>query len=193
MWYVALAVVATLVVALVLANTDLILAKSAPASLEELGAADLQTTSGGGCRAVLSETPAGRARGPSVRCGEGRRRHRGPELQTILQGGDLCGSQGTIVCSLSFLSLPFIFLLFYVFLVFSFLSLNLQQVFYGPKQRRMGLGLGLVRLRVLRNLVHVGRRKGYQGNRKGEGLILGGLFVIGGEQQVIKKSQVSKF
>uniref|UniRef100_A0A3B4X7M1 Peroxiredoxin-like 2A n=1 Tax=Seriola lalandi dorsalis TaxID=1841481 RepID=A0A3B4X7M1_SERLL len=60
-----------------------------------------------------------------------------------------------------------------------------KQVFYGPKQRRMGLGLGLVRLRVLRNLVHVGRRKGYQGNRKGEGLILGGLFVTGGEQQGI--------
>lgn len=38
----------------------------------------------GGCRAVLSETPAGPARGPSVRCGEGGRRHRGPELQAIL-------------------------------------------------------------------------------------------------------------
>lgn len=48
----------------------------------------------GGCRAVLSETPAGRARGPSVRRGEGRRRHRGAELPTVLQGEDLLGWEG---------------------------------------------------------------------------------------------------
>ena len=46
-WHVALAGLATLLVALVLANTDLFLTKSAPACLEELGAADLQTTTGG--------------------------------------------------------------------------------------------------------------------------------------------------
>lgn len=45
----------------------------------------------GGCRAVLSEAPAGRARGPAVRGGEGGRRHRGPELPAVLQGGDLLG------------------------------------------------------------------------------------------------------
>uniref|UniRef100_A0A665WCW3 Peroxiredoxin-like 2A n=1 Tax=Echeneis naucrates TaxID=173247 RepID=A0A665WCW3_ECHNA len=49
---------------------------------------------------------------------------------------------------------------------------------------RMGLALGLVRLGVLRNLVHAGK-KGYQGNRRGEGFILGGLFVIGAEKQGI--------
>lgn len=48
MWYVALAVVASLLVAVLLANTDLFLTKSSPASLEELGAADLQTTTGDG-------------------------------------------------------------------------------------------------------------------------------------------------
>lgn len=47
MWYVTLAVVATLMVAVVLANTDLFLTKSVTASLEELGTADLQTTTGG--------------------------------------------------------------------------------------------------------------------------------------------------
>lgn len=47
--------------------------------------------SAGGRRAVLSETPAGRARGPSVRRGEGGRRHRGAELPTVLQGEDLLG------------------------------------------------------------------------------------------------------
>ncbi|KAI3365501.1 hypothetical protein L3Q82_010591, partial [Scortum barcoo] len=56
-----------------------------------------------------------------------------------------------------------------------------ERVFYGPKYRRMGLGLGLVHLGVLRNLVHA-QRKGYQGNTNGEGFILGGLYVIGAEK-----------
>lgn len=47
-WCVSLAVVATLMVAVALANTDLFLTKSASASLEELGTTDLQTTTGGG-------------------------------------------------------------------------------------------------------------------------------------------------
>ena len=50
----------------------------------------------------------------------------------------------------------------------------------------MGLGLGLVRLGVLRNLVQA--KKGYQGNKKGDGLILGGLYVIGIKKLVIRKS-----
>ncbi len=45
--YAVLAVVATLLVAVALANTDLFLTKSTPASLEELGTTDLQTTTGG--------------------------------------------------------------------------------------------------------------------------------------------------
>lgn len=49
----------------------------------------------------------------------------------------------------------------------------------------MGLGLGLVRLGVLRNLVHA-QKKGYKGNKNGEGFILGGLYVIGVEKQVIQ-------
>ncbi len=68
-------------------------------------------------------------------------------------------------------------------LFFFFFCDNLQQVFYGPKYRRMGLGLGLARLGVLRNLVHA-QRKGYHGNKNGEGFILGGLYVIGAEKQV---------
>ncbi|KAM7370574.1 hypothetical protein PAMP_010106 [Pampus punctatissimus] len=59
-----------------------------------------------------------------------------------------------------------------------------KHIFYGPKQRRMGLSLGLVRLGVLRNLVQA-REKGYLGNKNGEGLILGGLYVIGADKQGI--------
>lgn len=43
----------------------------------------------GGLWAVLSETSAGRARGPSVCCCEGKRRHRDPGLQTALRWGHL--------------------------------------------------------------------------------------------------------
>lgn len=43
----------------------------------------------GGLWAVLSEAPAGRARGPSGRRGEGKHRHRDPGLQTALRWGHL--------------------------------------------------------------------------------------------------------
>jgi len=44
--------------------------------------------------------------------------------------------------------------------------------------------LGIARLGVWKNLLQV-RRKGYRGNRKGEGFILGGLYVIGPQNQVM--------
>lgn len=61
--------------------------------------------------------------------------------------------------------------------------LDEKKCFYGSKQRRM-TGLGIARLGVWRNLLQAWR-KGYQGNRKGEGFILGGLYVIGPENQGI--------
>uniref|UniRef100_A0A668A374 Peroxiredoxin-like 2A n=1 Tax=Myripristis murdjan TaxID=586833 RepID=A0A668A374_9TELE len=68
-----------------------------------------------------------------------------------------------------------------------------RQHFYGPKQRRMGLGLGLARLSVLQNLVHA-HRKGYQGNKNGEGFILGGLYVIGaGKQGILLEHREKEF
>lgn len=50
---------------------------------------NLPVFSVGGLWAVLSEAPAGRARGPSGRRGEGERRHRDPGLQTALRWGHL--------------------------------------------------------------------------------------------------------
>lgn len=47
-WFVILVVAATLIVAVALANTDLFLTRSVPASLEELATSDLQTTTGDG-------------------------------------------------------------------------------------------------------------------------------------------------
>uniref|UniRef100_A0A671LRS8 Peroxiredoxin-like 2A n=1 Tax=Sinocyclocheilus anshuiensis TaxID=1608454 RepID=A0A671LRS8_9TELE len=58
-----------------------------------------------------------------------------------------------------------------------------QMCFYGVKRRTMR-SLGFARFGVWRNLLQVWRR-GYHGNRKGEGFVLGGLYVIGPENQGI--------
>lgn len=49
------------------------------------------------------------------------------------------------------------------------------------------MGLGLVRLGALRK--HA-QKKGYQGNKNGEGFILGGLYVIGAEKQVKQNKSI---
>ncbi|KTG37765.1 hypothetical protein cypCar_00043468, partial [Cyprinus carpio] len=61
--------------------------------------------------------------------------------------------------------------------------LDQQMCFYGVKRRTMR-SLGFARFGVWRNLLQVWRR-GYHGNRKGEGFVLGGLYVIGPENQGI--------
>lgn len=61
--------------------------------------------------------------------------------------------------------------------------LDQQMRFYGLKPRRMK-SLGLARFGVWKNLLQAWRR-GYHGNRMGEGFILGGLYVIGPASQGI--------
>ncbi|KAK0139742.1 Redox-regulatory protein FAM213A [Merluccius polli] len=64
--------------------------------------------------------------------------------------------------------------------------------FYGPLQRTMG-GLGFFRLGVWQNFLRA-RRSGYQGNMKGEGFILGGVFVIGpGDQGILLEHREKEF
>ncbi|RXN08784.1 redox-regulatory protein FAM213A-like [Labeo rohita] len=61
--------------------------------------------------------------------------------------------------------------------------LDQQMCFYGVKRRTMRSS-GFARFGVWRNLLQVWRR-GYHGNREGEGYVLGGLYVIGPENQGI--------
>ncbi|XDV43934.1 hypothetical protein PO909_012318, partial [Leuciscus waleckii] len=61
--------------------------------------------------------------------------------------------------------------------------LDQKMIFYGPT-RRMMRHLGIARFGVWMNILQVWR-KGYHGNRKGEGFVLGGLYVIGPENQGI--------
>lgn len=67
-----------------------------------------------------------------------------------------------------------------------------EKRFYGPLQRKMG-GLGFIRLGVWQNLIRAWR-SGYQGNLKGEGYILGGVFVIGaGNQGILLEHREKEF
>lgn len=64
--------------------------------------------------------------------------------------------------------------------------------FYGPLQRKMG-GLGFFRLGVWQNFMRA-RRSGYEGNMKGEGFILGGVYVIGpGDQGILLEHREKEF
>ncbi|KAG8008760.1 hypothetical protein GBF38_010377 [Nibea albiflora] len=178
-WYVALAVVASLMVAVVLANTDLVLTKSAPASLEELGTADLQTTTG------------------DVKTVKGRTLWERNGAVILVEAAEL----SSLKPQLDELGVPLHAVVkedvgteiqdFKHRYFNGEIFVDHKRVFYGPKYRRMGLGLGLARLGVLQNLVYA-HRKGYQGNRNGEGFILGGLYVIGVEKQGVLLEQREK-
>ncbi|GLD60093.1 peroxiredoxin-like 2A isoform X1 [Lates japonicus] len=170
LWYVALVAVAALVVAVVLANTDFFLIKSAPASLDELASAELQTTTGDGktvkalCREEAAELSSLKPQLDEL----------GVPLYAVVKE-----DVGTEVQNFR----PY-------FKGEIFVD---HKVFYGPKPRRMGVGLGLVRLGVLRNLIQI-QRRGYQGNREGEGFILGGLYVTGaGKQGILLEHKEKEF
>lgn len=67
-----------------------------------------------------------------------------------------------------------------------------EKRFYGQQPRRMG-GMGFVRLGVWQNFMRA-YKAGYQGNMKGEGFILGGVFVIGaGEQGILLEHREKEF
>lgn len=67
-----------------------------------------------------------------------------------------------------------------------------QRNFYGPQVRWMCLSMFL-RVGVWRNLWRAYRR-GFRGNLKGEGLVLGGVFVIGpGDQGILLEHREKEF
>lgn len=70
--------------------------------------------------------------------------------------------------------------------------LDEKQLFYTPRKRMM-VKLGFTRISVWRNILRA-NWKGYQGNMKGEGFILGGLYVIGPENQgILMEHQEKEF
>uniref|UniRef100_A0A3Q3D4S0 Peroxiredoxin-like 2A n=1 Tax=Hippocampus comes TaxID=109280 RepID=A0A3Q3D4S0_HIPCM len=71
-------------------------------------------------------------------------------------------------------------------------SVSSQRNFYGPQERWMFLSVFL-RIGVWRNLWRAYRR-GFRGNLRGEGLVLGGVFVIGpGDQGILLEHREKEF
>lgn len=72
------------------------------------------------------------------------------------------------------------------------LFLDTKRRFYGPRQRWM-LWTGLIRPSVWM-AAHRASKKNITGNLKGEGRLLGGLFVIGpGEQGILMEHRETEF
>jgi len=68
--------------------------------------------------------------------------------------------------------------------------LDRQRRFYGPDERWMGWS-GFLRWGVWAN-IYRSNRAGFEGNLKGEGRLLGGLFVIGNDR-VLYQHQESEW
>ncbi|MEE6488686.1 hypothetical protein FKM82_015319 [Ascaphus truei] len=70
--------------------------------------------------------------------------------------------------------------------------LDEKKRFYGPQRRKMML-MGFLRLGVIQNFRRAWK-SGYTGNLEGEGVILGGVFVIGsGKQGIILEHREKEF
>lgn len=72
------------------------------------------------------------------------------------------------------------------------LYLDTEKHFYGPKERRMLL-LGFLRLQSWVN-IYKSRQKGTPGNLKGDGTLLGGVYVLGpGDEGVLFEHREGTF
>ncbi|XP_023220306.1 redox-regulatory protein FAM213A-like isoform X2 [Centruroides sculpturatus] len=70
--------------------------------------------------------------------------------------------------------------------------LDINRIFYGPKERRTLL-LGLLRISVWQNAYRTWKN-GYKGNLKGDGSLLGGVFVLGkGNQGILYEYREKEF
>lgn len=70
--------------------------------------------------------------------------------------------------------------------------LDLEKKFYGPKERWTSL-FSLLRFGVLKNIYRV-KKKDIHGDLRGEGRLLGGVFVIGpGDQGILYEHQEKMF
>uniref|UniRef100_A0A9J7X3A7 Peroxiredoxin-like 2A n=1 Tax=Cyprinus carpio carpio TaxID=630221 RepID=A0A9J7X3A7_CYPCA len=190
MWSLGLGAVGAAIAGLILANTDFLLTKPAPASVEYLGNADLKTINSDE-RALKAKTlweKSGAVIMAVRRPGCFLCREEASELSSLKPQLDELGvplyavvkeNEGTEILDFRPHFAGEIFL-------------DEKQAFYGPQQRKMGV-LGFIRLGVWQNFIRAWR-SGHQGNMNGEGFILGGVFVIGsGEQGVLLEHREKEF
>uniref|UniRef100_A0A3B3S885 Peroxiredoxin-like 2A n=1 Tax=Paramormyrops kingsleyae TaxID=1676925 RepID=A0A3B3S885_9TELE len=189
MWSLGLGAIGAAIAGIFLANTDLLLDKPEPASVEYLGETDLKTiadekTFKAGSLWERSGAVVMAVRRPGFLC-----REEAAELSSLKPQLDQLGVPLYAVVKENIESEVHDFKPFFSGDVFLD---EKQQHFYGPAQRKMG-GLGIVRLGVWANFLRAWRN-GHSGNVKGEGFILGGMFVIGaGEQGILLEHREKEF
>uniref|UniRef100_A0A673K2L6 Peroxiredoxin-like 2A n=1 Tax=Sinocyclocheilus rhinocerous TaxID=307959 RepID=A0A673K2L6_9TELE len=190
MWSLGLGAVGAAIAGLILANTDFLLTKPAPASVEYLGNADLRTINSDE-RALKAKTlweKSGAVIMAVRRPGCFLCREEASELSSLKPQLDELGVPLYAVVKENVGTEIQDFRPHFAGEIF----LDEKQAFYGPQQRKMGV-LGFIRLGVWQNFIRAWR-SGHQGNMNGEGFILGGVFVIGsGEQGVLLEHREKEF
>uniref|UniRef100_A0A672S3D5 Peroxiredoxin-like 2A n=1 Tax=Sinocyclocheilus grahami TaxID=75366 RepID=A0A672S3D5_SINGR len=190
MWSLGLGAVGAAIAGLILANTDFLLTKPAPASVAYLGNADLKTINSDE-RALKAKTlweKSGAVIMAVRRPGCFLCREEASELSSLKPQLDELGVPLYAVVKENVGTEIQDFRPHFAGEIF----LDEKQAFYGPQQRKMGV-LGFIRLGVWQNFIRAWR-SGHQGNMNGEGFILGGVFVIGsGEQGVLLEHREKEF
>ncbi|XP_040176647.1 peroxiredoxin-like 2A [Rana temporaria] len=190
LWSFSIGALGAAVAGIILANTDYFLSKTEKASLEYLGNADLQT--------ISDESRTFKAKELWER--------NGAVIMAVRRPGCfLCREEAAGLSSLKSdldqLEIPLYavvkekigteveeFQPYFTGEIF----LDDKKRFYGPQKRKM-MFLGLIRLGVWQNFRRAWKA-GFEGNLEGEGLILGGVFVIGsGNQGILLEHREKEF
>ncbi|CAI9569493.1 unnamed protein product [Staurois parvus] len=190
LWSFSIGALGAAVAGIILANTDYFLAKTERATLEYLGDADLQT--------ISEESRTFKAKELWER--------KGAVIMAVRRPGCfLCREEAAGLSSLKSeldqLEIPLYavvkekignevedFQPYFKGEIF----LDDKKRFYGPQKRKM-MFLGLIRLGVWQNFRRAWKA-GFEGNLEGEGLILGGVFVIGsGNQGILLEHREKEF
>uniref|UniRef100_A0AAY4DLF4 Peroxiredoxin-like 2A n=1 Tax=Denticeps clupeoides TaxID=299321 RepID=A0AAY4DLF4_9TELE len=180
MWSLGLGAVGAAIAGIFLANTDLFLTKPAIAALEHLETANLISTIEGKEQTLKAKTLW--EKNGAVIMAEA------SELSSLKPQLDELGVPLYAMVKENVDTEVQDFQPFFAGEIF----VDKKQCFYGPQQRRMG-GLGFVRLGVWQNFMRAWM-SGFQGNMKGEGFILGGVFVIGtGNQGILMEHREKEF
>ncbi|KAB5555852.1 hypothetical protein PHYPO_G00038930 [Pangasianodon hypophthalmus] len=177
-WLLAVGVIT---VCVLLLNTDLFLTKPQPTSLDTLANAELRTTAGDAEEKSFKALTLWKKTGAVIMA-------EASELSSLKPQLDEIGVPLYAVVKENISTEIHNFRPYFSGEIF----LDEKQFFYSPRQRKM-MTLGFTRISVWRNILRAWR-KGYQGNTKGEGFILGGLYVIGPENQgILMEHQEKEF
>ncbi|XP_077311035.1 peroxiredoxin-like 2A [Lithobates pipiens] len=190
LWSFSIGALGAAVAGIILANTDYFLSKTEKATVEYLGDADLQT--------ISDESRTFKAKELWER--------NGAVIMAVRRPGCfLCREEAAGLSSLKSdldqLEIPLYavvkekigteveeFQPYFKGEIF----LDDKKRFYGPQKRKM-MFLGLIRLGVWQNFRRAWKA-GFEGNLEGEGLILGGVFVIGsGNQGILLEHREKEF